>query len=184
MAKFRVASVLLLSAAALQVNASEFNLGLNNDVVSTELELQVNKDVNAVLGYIYSDDSGHIAQGAMHMTHDAGVHHFEVGAKLSQLWADDAPNGSTVSVGGRYALALGPNISVHAAAYYAPSVLSSVMSMVNTSWILRCNTISTPIWRFMWVTVRLPLNTIMPVISPSKMAFISAVNSASKSRLY
>jgi len=124
MAKFRVASVLLLSAAALQVNASEFNLGLNNDVVSTELELQVNKDVNAVLGYIYSDDSGHIAQGAMHMTHDAGVHHFEVGAKLSQLWADDAPNGSTVSVGGRYALALGPNISLHAAAYYAPSVLS------------------------------------------------------------
>lgn len=124
MAKFRVASVLLLSAAALQVNASEFNLGLNNDVVSTELELQVNKDVNAVLGYIYSDDSGHIAQGAMHMTHDAGVHHFEVGAKLSQLWADDAPNGSAVSVGGRYALALGPNISLHAAAYYAPSVLS------------------------------------------------------------
>lgn len=124
MAKFRVASVLLLSAAALQVNASEFNLGLNNDVVSTELELQMNKDTNAVLGYIYSDDSGHIAQGAMHMTHDAGVHHFEVGAKLSQLWADEAPNGSTVSVGARYALALGPNISLQAAAYYAPSVLS------------------------------------------------------------
>ncbi|MCL1088449.1 YfaZ family protein [Shewanella profunda] len=124
MAKFRVASVLLLSVAALQVNASEFNLGLNNDVVSTELELQLSQDTNAVLGYIYSDDSGHIAQGAMHMTYDTSVHHFEVGAKLSQLWADEAPNGSAVSVGGRYILSMGPNISLHAAAYYAPSVLS------------------------------------------------------------
>ncbi|AUD61118.1 MULTISPECIES: YfaZ family outer membrane protein [Shewanella] len=124
MAKFRVASVLLLSAAALQVNASEFNLGLNNDVVSTELELQLNKDTNAVLGYIYADEGGHIAQGAMHMTHDVGVHHFEVGAKLSQLWSDYSPNGSAISVGGRYALSMGPNISLHAAAYYAPSVLS------------------------------------------------------------
>jgi hypothetical protein len=125
MTKFRVAaSVFLLSAAALQANASEFNLGLNNDVVSTELELQLNKDSNAVLGYVYADEGGHIAKGAMHMTHDVGVHHFEVGAQLSQLWSDYADNGSAVSVGGRYALAMGPNITLHAAAYYAPSVLS------------------------------------------------------------
>ncbi|GIU09592.1 YfaZ family outer membrane protein [Shewanella morhuae] len=124
MAKFKVASVLLLSAAALQVNASEFNLGLNNDVVYTELELQLSKDTNAVLNYIYGDESGHIAQGAMHMTHDSGVHHVEVGAQLSQLWADYAPNGSALSVGGRYVLTMGPKISLHAAAYYAPSVLS------------------------------------------------------------
>lgn len=124
MAKFRLVSGLLLSAAALQVNATEFNLGLNNDVVSTELELQINKDANAVLGYIYSDDRGHIAQGAIHMIHETGVHRFEVGAQFSQLWADYAPNGSAVSVGGRYILSLGKNITVHAAGYYAPEVLS------------------------------------------------------------
>lgn len=124
MTKFRIASVLLLSAAALQVNASEFNLGLNNDVVSAELELQLSKDANAVLGYIYSEGRGQIAQGAMHMTHDSGVHHFEVGAQLTQLWADYAPNGSALSIGGRYVLSIGKHISVHASGYYAPDVLS------------------------------------------------------------
>lgn len=124
MAKLKIVSGLLLSLAALQVNATEFNLGLNDDLVSTELELQLNKDANAVLGYIYSDDAGSIAQGALHMTHDVGVHHFEVGVKMSQLWSDYAQNGSAIAVGGRYALTMGPNISLHAAAYYAPSVLS------------------------------------------------------------
>ncbi|MCH1928827.1 YfaZ family outer membrane protein [Shewanella acanthi] len=124
MAKFKLASVLLLGAAALQANATELNVGLNNDVVLTELELQVDKDINGVLGYTYSDDSGHIASGALHMTYDAGVHHFEVGGKLSQLWSFYTPNGSTISVGGRYALTLNQNISLHAAAYFAPSVLS------------------------------------------------------------
>lgn len=140
MAKFRVASVLLLSAAALQVNASEFNLGLNNDVVSTELELQLSKDTNAVLGYIYADEGGHIAQGAMHMTHDVGVHHFEVGAKLSQLWSDYSPNGSAISVGGRYAPSMDlifhytPPLTTHRQSYRL------VMLMVNMSSIQKCNT--------------------------------------------
>lgn len=124
MAKFRLASALLLGAVALQANASELSLGLTNESVTTELELQVSRDVNATMGYVYSDEGGHLAQGAMHFTHDAGVHHFEVGANLSQVWADHAPNGSAVGLGGRYALELGPKISLHASGYYAPEFLS------------------------------------------------------------
>lgn len=124
MTRFRVANVFLLSTFALQVNATQVHFGVNNDVVSTALEVPLSKDTNAVLGYIYADEAGHIAQGAIHMSHDVGAHHFEVGAKMDQLWSDYAQNGSAISVGGRYALSMGPSISLHASAYYAPSVLA------------------------------------------------------------
>ncbi|WP_299787277.1 YfaZ family outer membrane protein [uncultured Shewanella sp.] len=115
---------LLLSAVSVTAHANDFSVGLNDDVISTDLILDLNKQSNAALGYIYSNDGGHLAFGAMHLKHDAGIHHFEIGAKFSHVWAKQSANGSVVGIGGRYAMDLGSNLSFHASGYYAPTVLS------------------------------------------------------------
>ncbi len=119
-------AVLALSCALLtsSVYANDFTVGLNDDAISTELAVDLNRNANAVFGYIYATDGGHAASGAMHMTHDAGIHHFEIGAKYSYYWAKRSANGSAIGIGGRYAMDLGSNISFLASGYYAPSVLS------------------------------------------------------------
>lgn len=114
-------SLCLVSVSA---QATDFSLGLNDDTFSTELQVDLNKDVNASAQYIYSDKGGQMLSGAMHVAHDAGKHHIEIGAKFSQLWSKKSQNGNYVGIGGRYAVHLGSNISVHGSGYYSPSVLS------------------------------------------------------------
>lgn len=115
-----VTSVMLSTS----VFANDFTIGLNDDAISTELAVDLNKTTNAVFGYMYATDGGHAASGAMHVTHDAGIHHFEIGAKYSYYWSKRSANGSVVGIGGRYAMDLGSNLSFLASGYYAPSVLS------------------------------------------------------------
>lgn len=86
--------------------------------------MNVNKSANLVLGYIYSNDDGHSMSAAAHMIHSAGIHYFEIGPKFSHYWAKRSQNGSLVSLGGRYSVDLGSNITLKTSAYYAPSVLS------------------------------------------------------------
>ncbi|MCL1138524.1 YfaZ family outer membrane protein [Shewanella pneumatophori] len=115
---------LALSAVSVNAQATDFTFGLNDDMLSTELQFDVNKDVNASVEYIYADTGGQMLSGAMHIAHDAGIHHFELGAKFSQVWSERSANGNFVGIGGRYAMQLGSNISLHGAGYYSPSVLS------------------------------------------------------------
>lgn len=115
-----IAAVFTMSSAI----AGEVNIGLNDNVVSTDFIVPVAENVNTNLGYIYSDDRGHLAQFGMHMTHDAGVNHFEVGAKLSRLWAKSNEDATVLSFGGKYALDLGSNISLRTSGYYTPTVLA------------------------------------------------------------
>lgn len=115
---------LLLSSVSITAHANDFSLGLNDNVISTDLIFELNKHSNASVGYIYSNDGGHLTSGAMHIEHDAGIHHFEIGAKFSYVWAKHSANGSVVGIGGRYAMDLGSNLSFHASGYYAPTVLS------------------------------------------------------------
>ena len=117
-------SLLLLSSISVAANANNFGIGLNDDVISTEINLDLKNNANAVLGYIYSNDGGQLISSAIHVAHDAGIHHFEIGAKYSYAWAENSANGSAIGVGGRYTMALGSNLSFHASGYYAPSVLS------------------------------------------------------------
>ena len=117
-------ALLLLASLSLTAQASNLNLGINDDVISTDLQMELNPSANLVMGYLYSNDEGHIVSAAAHMTHDAGVHHFEVGPKFSHYWAKNSSNGSVVAIGGRYSLDLGSNIALKTSAYYAPSVLS------------------------------------------------------------
>ncbi|MCK8045600.1 YfaZ family protein [Shewanella sp. 1CM18E] len=117
-------ATLVLSALSINANATDFTFGLNDDVISTELQFDVNKDVNASLEYLYADKGGQMLSGAMHIAHDAGIHHFELGAKFSQVWSERSANGNFVGIGGRYAMHLGSNISLHGSGYYSPSVLS------------------------------------------------------------
>ncbi|MBW8185636.1 YfaZ family outer membrane protein [Shewanella nanhaiensis] len=119
-----LSSLLILSSVSVTAIANDLSVGLNDDVISTDLAIDLNKDTNAVLGYIYSNDGGHLTSAAMHISHDAGIHHFEVGAKFSYVWAKQSANGSAVGVGGRYKMDLGSSLSLHASGYYAPSVLS------------------------------------------------------------
>ncbi|MBE7215555.1 YfaZ family protein [Shewanella benthica] len=117
-------SLLLLSSISVAANANNFGIGLNDDVISTEINLDLKNNANAVLGYIYSNDGGQLISSAIHVAHDAGIHHFEIGAKYSYAWAENSANGSAIGVGGRYTMELGSNLSFHASGYYAPSVLS------------------------------------------------------------
>lgn len=119
-----LSSLLILSSVSVTAFANDFSVGLNDDVISTDLAIDLNKNTNAVFGYIYSNDGGHLTSAAMHISHDAGIHHFEVGAKFSYVWAKQSANGSAVGVGGRYKMDLGSSLSLHASGYYAPSVLS------------------------------------------------------------
>lgn len=119
-----LSGLLLLSCASATTNANDLSIGLNDDVISTDLAIDLNKHTNAVLGYIYSNDGGQLTSAAMHVSHDAGIHHFEIGAKYSYVWAKKSANGSAVGVGGRYKMDLGSNVSFNASGYYAPSVLS------------------------------------------------------------
>lgn len=117
-------ALLLLASLSLTAQASNLNLGINDDVISTDLQMELNPSANLVMGYLYSNDEGHMVSAAAHMTHDAGAHHFEVGPKFSHYWAKNSSNGSVVAIGGRYSLDLGSNIALKTSAYYAPSVLS------------------------------------------------------------
>ena len=117
-------TLLACQFAAASTFATELDLGVNDDVVSAQVTADLNSRLNASVGYLYSDDAGQLLQGALHMKHDAGRHHFEFGAQMSTVWADHSPNGTVIGLGGRYALDLGSNLSFHAAGYYAPSVLS------------------------------------------------------------
>ncbi|MCG9747257.1 YfaZ family outer membrane protein [Shewanella sp. Isolate8] len=117
-------ALLLLASLSLTAQASNLNLGINDDVISTDLQMELNPSANLVMGYLYSNDEGHMVSAAAHMTHDAGGHHFEVGPKFSHYWAKNSSNGSVVAIGGRYSLDLGSNIALKTSAYYAPSVLS------------------------------------------------------------
>ncbi|MEC4726459.1 YfaZ family protein [Shewanella sp. D64] len=119
-----LSGLLFISCVSTTAYANDFSVGLNDDVISTDFALDLNKNINAVLGYIYSNDGGHLTSAAIHVSHDAGVHHFEVGAEFSYVWAKKSPNGSAVGVGGRYKMDLGSNLSFNASGYYAPSVLS------------------------------------------------------------
>ncbi|MFT5788176.1 MAG: hypothetical protein ACI8SJ_000273 [Shewanella sp.] len=115
---------LSLSLVSAQALATDFTLGLNDDTLSTELQVDLNKDVNASVEYIYSDRGGQMLSGTMHVAHDAGIHHIEIGAKFSKLWSKKSQNGNVVGIGGRYAMHLGSNISLQGSGYYSPSVLS------------------------------------------------------------
>lgn len=119
-----ILAVLAAAALSLNVNATEFSVGLSEHVVSTDIKAYINPNVNLEAGYVYSDEKGHLAEFAMHMTHQTGPHTIEIGPKLTRVWFDDTPSGSVVSVGGHYTLALGNQLSLHGNAYYAPSVLT------------------------------------------------------------
>lgn len=117
-------ALLMLASLSLTAQATNFNLGLNDDVISTDLQMDLNPSANLLMGYLYSNDEGQMFSVAAHMSHDAGAHHFEIGPKFSRYWAKNSSNGSVVSIGGRYSLDLGSNIALKTSAYYAPSVLS------------------------------------------------------------
>lgn len=117
-------SFFAINLVSSSLQAAELDVGLSDEVLSTELLVSINHNLNATVGYIYSEDEGQLLQSALLMSHDAGAHHFEFGAQYSRLWADNSPNGSLVGVGGRYSLAIGANVSFHASGYFAPSVLS------------------------------------------------------------
>ncbi|WP_076540357.1 YfaZ family outer membrane protein [Shewanella sp. UCD-KL21] len=120
----KMMAVIAASIFCVNVNATEFSLGLSEHVVSTDIKTNINPNVNLEAAYVYSDKKGNLAQFAMHMTHQTGPHSIEIGPKLSSVWFDNSPNGSVVAVGGHYGYALGNKVSLHADAYYAPSVLS------------------------------------------------------------
>ncbi|MXR68762.1 hypothetical protein GNT65_08770 [Shewanella sp. JBTF-M18] len=117
-------ALLLLGSLSLTAQANNFNLGINDDVIATDLQMELNPSANMVMGYLYSTHEGHSVSAAAHMTHDAGAHHFEVGPKFAHYWAKNSSDGSVVAIGGRYSLDLGSNIALKTSAYYAPSVLS------------------------------------------------------------
>ncbi|WP_144213798.1 YfaZ family outer membrane protein [Shewanella donghaensis] len=120
----KILAVLAAMALSLNVNATEFSLGLSEHVVSSDIKAYINPNLNLEAGYVYSDKKGHLAEFAMHMTHETGPHTIEIGPKFTRVWFDNSPSGSVVSVGGHYSLALGNKISLHGDAYYAPSVLT------------------------------------------------------------
>lgn len=124
MKSWSIATIILLMGVSLSMQANEINIGLNEHTISTEIELELNKNANAVLGYTYAENGGDLASGALHMTHKAGVHHIEVGGKFSYIWSDKSANGGVIGLGGRYEMELGSNLSLNVAGYYAPSVLS------------------------------------------------------------
>ncbi|WOT06098.1 YfaZ family outer membrane protein [Shewanella youngdeokensis] len=119
-----LAGAMSLCLVTVSAQATDFELGLNDETISLNLQADINKDVNASAEYFYSDKGGQMLSGAMHIAHDAGIHHIEIGGRFSQFWASRSPNGNVVSLGARYEVHLGSNISVHGAGYYSPSVLS------------------------------------------------------------
>ncbi|MBQ4891230.1 hypothetical protein A9267_05160 [Shewanella sp. UCD-FRSSP16_17] len=120
----KAVAIAAVSALSLNASASELTFGISEHVVSADLKSYLNEHTNLEAGYIYSDKKGHLAEFAMHMVHQTGPHTIEVGPKWSSVWFDNNPNGSVISVGGHYSLALNNNLSLHGDAYYAPSVLS------------------------------------------------------------
>lgn len=104
--------------------ASELNVGLNDKTVSLDLIAPLAENVNADLGYLYSNDAGHLTQAGLHMTHDVGVYKFALGTKLSRLWAKNNKDATVMSIGGKFIIDLGSNLSFHNSAYYTPTVLA------------------------------------------------------------
>jgi hypothetical protein len=122
--KKQLLSIGFVAGMVAPVYGADFSLSLNDHVVSAELDGQISKNIKIGGGYVYSDDKGNLAHFAAHMVHDNGAHHFEIGPKYVNVWFDGSKNGSAVAVGGKYSLQVSKSVSLKAAGYYAPSVLS------------------------------------------------------------
>lgn len=112
-----------LSGSAVTL-AGELNVGLNDKVVSMDVIAPLAEHVEGNVEYLYSDNNGHLAQLGLHMTHDAGIYHLALGTKLSRLWVKNSQDATVLSIGGKYAIDLGSNLSFHGSGYYTPTVLA------------------------------------------------------------
>ena len=104
--------------------AGEINVGLNDKVISTDFTAPLGQNVNGNIDYLYSDDNGHLAELGLHLTHDASIYHFEIGTQLSRLWVKNSKDATVLSIGGKYAIDLGSNLSLQGSGYYTPTVLT------------------------------------------------------------
>ncbi|WP_394128773.1 YfaZ family outer membrane protein [Shewanella maritima] len=119
-----MSAVLATGLVQNQVDAEELTIGLREHAFSAGIGNQISPNANYKLGYLYSEDKGHLADIAVHVTIDNGPHHIEIGPKWVYAWAKETNSGGAIAVGGGYRLMVSNLISLHASAYYAPSVLS------------------------------------------------------------
>ncbi|WP_372872396.1 YfaZ family outer membrane protein [Shewanella sp.] len=113
-----------LGAVSASANAADLALELNDERASIALGGHITPNAKLEAEYLYVDGGSQLLQGAMLFTHNAGRHQFEFGPMASRVWMDNSPNGSMVSLGGNYQLALGNGLSVKASGFISPSVLS------------------------------------------------------------
>ncbi|AZQ09797.1 YfaZ family outer membrane protein [Shewanella khirikhana] len=113
-----------LGAVSASASGADVSLGLNDERASVALGAHINPHTRLEGEYLYVDSGNHLLQGAMLFTHNAGPHQFEFGPMASRVWMDNSPNGSMVSLGGKYQLALGNGLALKASGFISPSVLS------------------------------------------------------------
>ncbi|QYJ76455.1 YfaZ family outer membrane protein [Shewanella sp. FJAT-52076] len=123
---FSIATPLLLSLGVLSSAAHAIDMGmeLNDDRASVSLGGQLTPSARLEGEYLYVDGDNHLLQSALLFSHSAGPHRFEFGPMASRVWLDNSPNGSMLSLGGKYQLALGNGLSLKATGFVSPSVLS------------------------------------------------------------
>jgi len=117
-------SAMLLSGICTSALAGDVNFEVSEQAVSADVKTDISPNLTMGGGYTYSDNKGQLVQFSMQMAHQSGPHSFEIGPKFVQAWMDKGPNATVLSVGGEYGLQIAKNITLKAAAYYAPSVLS------------------------------------------------------------
>ena len=117
-------SAMFLAGISTSALAGDINFEVSEHVVSAEMKASISPHVNMGGGYTYSDHKGQLVQFYTHMMHQSGAHSIEIGPKFVKAWMDKGPNASVLSVGGQYGIQITKNVTLSAAAYYAPSVLS------------------------------------------------------------
>jgi len=118
--------VAMLSTAMLTTHAfaDQLEVGLNDDTASFDWITPINRDAELQLGYLYSEPQGSLADIAVHVINDTGIHHLALGGQLIGVFADHRRDGYATALGGRYRVDLGNQFGISLRGYYAPSVLA------------------------------------------------------------
>ncbi|MBT1444731.1 YfaZ family protein [Shewanella sp. JM162201] len=114
----------LLGAAPFAASAVDMGIELNDDRASVAVAGNITQSAKLEGEYLYVDGDNHLLQGALLFSHNSGPHQFEFGPMASRLWMDNSPDGTMLSLGGKYQVAIGNGLSVKASAFVSPSVLS------------------------------------------------------------
>lgn len=125
MRKLSIIAALVTGLYGAQASAAnEFDIRLNDDVISAGATALITPQAAASVGFTYSEPSGQIGEIGAEMVNPQGVHTLSIGGKYLFSWVDDETDNGAIAFGLKYRLDLAPMLSFRVEGDYSPSVLA------------------------------------------------------------